>query len=189
MMESVEHVDESETIRETLGGSPRAFGAIVRRYQADVRMAVSRWIHCPATADDLAQEVFVAAYENLNRFDLSGSLRSWLMGIARNKVKLHLRTAARRRKHEQNLLHLQIQQWKAQELEKGSSLEAGELGSLAACIEKLPPESGQLIKAHYFDGKTLESIARESDRSGGSLRMVLLRIRKVLAKCIQGQQQ
>ena len=188
-MESVKPVDDPELIRETLGGSPIAFGEIVRRYQSDIRMIVSKWIQCPATADDIAQDVFVAAYENLKRFDDRGSLKSWLIGIAKNKVKLHLRSEARRRNHELGPLRRQIQHWKAEELEGELFTDAGQQGSLTRCIEKLAPESRQLIEKHYFDGKTLESIARESNRTGGSLRMMLLRIRKVLAKCMRGQHQ
>ena len=188
-MESVEYVEDPELIRETLDGSPVAFGELVRRYQGDVRMIVSRWIQCPATADDLAQDVFVAAYQSLSSFDYRGSMRAWLIGIAKNKVKLSLRAQARRRNHELSLFQCQIQQWKAQELEREMLEETSEQGSLRTCMEKLAPESRRLIEQHYFDGKPLESIARESNRTSGSLRMMLMRIRKALAKCIRGQHQ
>ena len=189
MIESAEFVDDREVIREALGGSPTAFGKIVRRYQGDVRMIVSKWIRCPEAADDIAQDVFVAAYENLNRFDDQRSLKSWLIGIAKNKSKLHLRSESRRRKRELGLLEYQIQEWTVQEIEDELLTDASEQGSLTNCIDRLAPESRQLVKNHYFDGKTLESIASESNRTSGSLRMMLLRIRKALAKCIRGQQQ
>ena len=188
MMESVEPVDDHDVIRETLGGSPVAFGKIVRRYHGDVRMFISKWIQCPAAADDIAQEVFVAAYEKLDRFDDQRSLKSWLIGIAKNKARLHLRSEARRRDHE-SALQRQIQDWKAQELEGELFTDADLQVSLTKCIAKLAPESKLLIETHYFEGRTLESIARESNRTGGSLRMMLLRIRKALAKCIRGQHQ
>lgn len=189
MMESVEPIEDPEVIRETLGGSPNAFAEIVRRYQGDVRMFVSRWVQCPAAADDIAQEVFVAAYQNLDRFDDQGSLKSWLIGIAKNKARLHLRSETRRRNHESSLLHQQVQRWKAEELEKELFSDTDEQGSLVMCIEKLAPESKRLIEMHYFDGKSLESIARQSNRTSGSLRMMLLRIRKGLAECIRSRHQ
>ncbi|CAN0379796.1 unnamed protein product [Hapterophycus canaliculatus] len=166
-----------------------AFGEIVRRHQGDIRMIVSKWIRCPATADDIAQDVFVAAYTNLDRFDDQRSMKAWLVGIAKNKARLHLRSEARRRTHESNLLQRQIQDWKGQELEGELFIDTNEQAPLKECIERLAPESKQVIESHYFGGKTLESIARESKRSGGSLRMMLLRIRKALAKCIRGQNQ
>lgn len=41
--------------------------------------------------DDLVQEVFIAAWENLTSFRGSSSLRGWLLGIARHKVEDHYR--------------------------------------------------------------------------------------------------
>lgn len=41
--------------------------------------------------DDLVQEVFVAAWENLASFRGPSPLRSWLLGIARHKVEDHYR--------------------------------------------------------------------------------------------------
>lgn len=189
MIESAESVDDPEEIRETLGGSPTAFGEIVRRYQGEVRMIISKWVRCAATADDIAQEVFVAAYENLNRFDDQRSLKAWLVGIAKNKTKLYLRSEARRRNRESDPLHDQVLRWKAEQLESEVLIDTSEHASLARCLGKLAPGSRQLVEKHYFDGMTLESIARESNRTGGSLRMMLLRIRKALAKCIRGTQQ
>lgn len=187
MMETVKPVDEREVIRETLGGSTIAFGKIVRRHQGHVRMVISKWIPCPATADDLAQDVFVAAYENLNQFDGQGSLKSWLIGIAKNKVKQHLRSEVRRRKRELDPIKRRIYEWKADELENAQLDHSNDLDLLARCIEYLAPNSKQLIEEHYFRGKTLESIASKTKRTAGSLRMMLFRIRKALAKCIRGQ--
>ncbi len=47
-------------------------------------------------AEDLAQETFLAAYQSLSKFDEDGNFGSWLRGIARNKVMMHWRSAARR---------------------------------------------------------------------------------------------
>lgn len=187
MIESAESVDDDpEVIREAIDGSPAAFAEIVRRYQGDVRMFIAKWIRCPAATDDIAQEVFVAAYLNLAKYDEQRSLRSWLIGIAKNKARLHLRSQTRRQNHESALLEIQIHEWKAQDLEGSLFSEANDQDSLRRCIEKLPPQSKQLVRAHYFHGQSLESIAAELNRSGGSLRMMLLRIRKGLAKCVRG---
>ena len=115
-MESLKPVEDPELIRETLDGSSIAFEKIVRRYHGDVRMIVSKWIQCPAAADDVAQDVFIAAYENLNRFDVQRSLRSWLIGIAKNKAKLHIRSEVRRKNSELSLFQRQVHEWKLQKL-------------------------------------------------------------------------
>src|SRR5215467_12251795 len=41
--------------------------------------------------EDLVQEVFIAAWENLNSFRGASPLRTWLLGIARHKVEDYYR--------------------------------------------------------------------------------------------------
>ncbi len=45
--------------------------------------------------DDLVQEVFLAAWENLSEYRGTSSLQSWLMGIARHKVVDYYRARVR----------------------------------------------------------------------------------------------
>jgi RNA polymerase sigma-70 factor (ECF subfamily) len=45
--------------------------------------------------DDLVQEVFLAAWENLEQYRGSSPLPAWLMGIARHKVEDHYRARLR----------------------------------------------------------------------------------------------
>jgi len=45
--------------------------------------------------EDLVQEVFLAAWENLPKFQGTSSLRSWLLGIARHKVEDYYRLRLR----------------------------------------------------------------------------------------------
>ncbi len=46
--------------------------------------------------DDLVQEVFLAAWDNLESYRGRSSLKSWLLGIARHKVEAHYRRELRR---------------------------------------------------------------------------------------------
>ena len=62
--------------------------------------AVKRYVHfrlAPQVdrAEDVVQEVFLAACENLGAYRASSSLESWLMGIARNKVRDYYRARLR----------------------------------------------------------------------------------------------
>jgi len=45
--------------------------------------------------DDLVQEIFLAAWENLSRYQGSGPLQAWVMGIARHKVEDYYRARLR----------------------------------------------------------------------------------------------
>lgn len=74
----------------------KATAEFVSRYSD----AIYRYVHArliPRTdqIDDLVQEVFLAAWENLSKYRGTSSLGSWLMGIARHKVADYYRACLR----------------------------------------------------------------------------------------------
>ena len=52
------------------------------------------------------------------------------------------------------------------------------LAALRGCVELLPPESRRVVEEHYFQHQSAEAIARQQGRTAGSVRMMLLRVRK-----------
>jgi RNA polymerase sigma-70 factor (ECF subfamily) len=65
----------------------------VRRYERPVVNLVSRIVHDPALAEDLAQETFLKAFRSLATFDPGRRLSSWLFRIAHNTALDALRRA------------------------------------------------------------------------------------------------
>ncbi len=61
-----------------------AFGQIVDAYQNRVFGFVKRMVGSAEEAEDVAQEVFIRAYQSVHRFDGRCSLRTWLFRIAHN---------------------------------------------------------------------------------------------------------
>lgn len=61
-----------------------AFGLLVDRYQARIFGYVRRMVEKAEDAEDIAQEVFVRAFQNIDRFDGRASLATWLFKIANN---------------------------------------------------------------------------------------------------------
>ena len=77
---------EAEIITSVQNGDRAAFELLVRRFQTLLFRVVGNLVGS-LQAEDIVQEVFMAAYANLHRFDpCKGSLRTWLLAIARNKA-------------------------------------------------------------------------------------------------------
>ena len=187
-MAAFEETEEAVLLRRAVSGSAEAFALLVRAHQATVRWYLVRCVRDPATADDLAQEVFLAAYQNLATCRSTTSLRGWLLGIARNLAIQHIRTEARRRLREQGPLAAQMAQWRIEQLEQDPEEGLGHerrLGALRTCIGHLAPESRRVVEEHYYHRQTVESIAQRQGRGAGTVRMMLLRIRKTLNECIR----
>ncbi|MBI4669052.1 MAG: sigma-70 family RNA polymerase sigma factor [Elusimicrobia bacterium] len=78
----MQRFDDSEIIRQCLGGRPQAFAGLVSRYKNQVFSLIRRLIDNPTDAEDVAQETFIKAYKGLASFDPARSFASWLFAIA-----------------------------------------------------------------------------------------------------------
>ena len=92
-----ERVDIDAALDEVAAGRTEAFGRVVRAYALPLRGFLASQVHHLDDVDDLAQEVFLAAYRNLHVFRRGENLGAWLRGIARHKLDNYFRSAARRR--------------------------------------------------------------------------------------------
>ena len=59
------------------------------------------------------------------------------------------------------------------------------LAALDSCLQKLSESQRSLLHERYTPGHSLEQFAMDTDRSAGSLRMALLRVRELLKDCIE----
>jgi RNA polymerase sigma-70 factor (ECF subfamily) len=63
-------------------GDRSAFGELVRRHGSAVRGLLRRMGAEPAAADDVAQDAFLAAFEQIAKFRGEGAFRAWVSRIA-----------------------------------------------------------------------------------------------------------
>lgn len=89
-------IDDSQLAAAVLAKDRKATAEFVARY-AD---SIYGYVHARLAprhdqVEDLVQEVFLSAWENLARYRGSGPLGAWVMGIARHKVEDYYRERLR----------------------------------------------------------------------------------------------
>lgn len=179
---------EVPLIEQARRGSSSAFSALVSRHQAAVRAFLSARLGDPDQADDLSQEVFLAAYRGIERFREESAFGTWLLAIAKRLAATHVRAQVRRRRLEGAHLEAALLEWRgSRDATSPSTLSCEEerLRALRGCLGDLPEPSHGLVRAHYFEGRSLASIAASRGRTAGSLRMQLSRARRALADCVR----
>jgi RNA polymerase sigma factor (sigma-70 family) len=81
---------DEDLVKRAKAGSAHAFDQLVRRHQNGVRGFLRRIVFEPSFADDLAQETFLKAWQNLSQWrgatGEGGSFKGWLFSIAWNKA-------------------------------------------------------------------------------------------------------
>lgn len=137
-----------------------------------------------ADADDLTQEVFLRFYSGLGRYDPTRNpdARPWLRGISRNVLREHIRKIKRRKETGWTELCLELD-----DLIGGAIDEDDRLNLLPTCINQLGDSARHAIRAHYMQGKKLKVIAQEMDRTVGAVKVLMVRSRQALRKCVEAE--
>ncbi|MDF1662643.1 MAG: sigma-70 family RNA polymerase sigma factor, partial [Planctomycetota bacterium] len=162
-------------------GSKEAFSNIVRCYEQNVRGYLSRYSQRSEVIDDLAQEVFIAAYKDLHRFDGKGPLGAWLLGIARHRALHYLRGESRRKKREGHSLDAALNDERIAHMETQTIDDTqDESAALSHCLDQLPSHSYDLIQAFYYNKSSAEQLAEGQGQKSSTIRMRLVRVRRRL---------
>ena len=88
--------DEARLVQRARDGDDHAFAELYRRHFAAVYRVAFLVCHDAAAAEDIAQEAFLAAVRNLDRFDRGRPVRPWLARIASNRAIDWVRARSRR---------------------------------------------------------------------------------------------
>ncbi|MBK1876055.1 sigma-70 family RNA polymerase sigma factor [Pelagicoccus mobilis] len=161
-----------------------AFAKFVTEHQASLRSFLRVIGVHPDSVDDLAQETFLIAFKELDRFNQDEDFGKWLRGIARNLTRNEIRKSARR----QRILHEDLTEHLLAESECDASdgqYEDVDFSALRDCLEGLPEKSRLLISGRYADEWNSSFLADQYNMTATAVRLTLMRIRRQLKGCIQ----
>ena len=136
-----------------------------------------------ATAADLVQDAFVAAWRNLGRFEVTRDFGAWLRGIVRNKWREHLRRHAR----EVDVDDATLAAWEESfaEWDQCRQNGTGEMfDSLDDCLRRLPAPMLEAVQRFYYQNEPCEQIAATAGIYTVTLRKRLQRARVALRDCL-----
>lgn len=145
--------DEQAWIAGALRGDRQAFGELVRRHRAGVVNVVYRMCGEPALAEDAAQEAFLRAWRNLERYQPRFSFRSWVYRIALNVAVDALRRERPTTDLSDALLGAHTDSPEAQ-VERQQQAEQVRQAVLA-----LPPASRAVLVLREYEGLTYHEMA------------------------------
>lgn len=173
--------DDAYYIRQVLNGDNSAYRGLVEKHQDLVFTIVNRIITRSEEAEEVAQDVFVKAYEKLADFKAESKFSTWLYRIAYNTAVSHTRKkkidflAMDEDKIENHGEVETKQEIMGLTLEEQSRLLQQALGGL-------PRTDNLIISLFYYHGKELEEISEIVGLTKNNVKVKLFRIRKKLLK-------
>jgi RNA polymerase sigma-70 factor (ECF subfamily) len=134
--------------------------------------------------EEVAQEVFVTAWETLLQFRQKAAPSTWLFGIAKNKCAQAFRNRSRRQAMAQAFVADIRQYAHAAEPETPEHVmvERAQLARFAASLAVLRDDERILLNLHYTKGLTITEIVEIVGKSEAAVRKRLLRALQRLRK-------
>jgi RNA polymerase sigma factor (sigma-70 family) len=151
--------NDAELVEQSLAGDAQAFGRIVARYQSLVCALAYSATGSRSRSEDLAQETFLAAWQNLRDLHERGRLCSWLCGIARNVIHGDRRRLGRQPAHEAAALDTALELPSADPLPTAQAVSNEEMAILWREVGRLPETYREPLILFYRDHKSVEHVA------------------------------
>ncbi len=171
-----------EDVRKARRGDRNAFAALVRAVQRQVYGLCLRLLRSEAEAAEVAQETFLRAYQNLERYDDGRPFDLWVLTIARN---LCLDLLRRRSKHQTEDVaeHAELPSGEASSEDKAIAKQ--ERQSLEEAMATLSVDDREVLALYYVQKRTTKEIAQIMDVAPGTIMARLFRAREKLRTRMQ----
>jgi len=190
MAKSAQHEEEYLLIEKILEGKQDLYKILVERYSSMVFHVVRRFEKDSDEVEELAQEIFVKAYEKLRQFNENSKFSTWLYTIAMNHCRDYAKNV-RRKNHrisemdsgfldsnysEQQTPHLkmEIKEW-------------GQL--LMKSLIQLSDDYSEPFLMKYRDGMSYKTMSEETGVSESALKVRVHRARKELKILLENEVQ
>lgn len=176
---------DMELVHRVQRGDKTGFDLLVLRYQNKILNLITRYVHDPHEAQDVAQEAFIKAYRGLANFRGDSAFYTWLYRIAINTAKNHLITASRKISSD-GIDAQEAEQYdgahalRDYESPERSALKEEIAGVVQQSIASLPDDLRTALTLREFEGLSYEEIANVMECPIGTVRSRIFRAREAI---------
>jgi RNA polymerase sigma-70 factor (ECF subfamily) len=188
-MEAIEHnvaeppSEESLLVAAARSGDIGAFESLVRRYDRNVFRIAQHITQNREDAEDVVQDAFLKAYQNLGQFQGQSKFYTWLVRIAVNEALMRLRRRRPERmvsidedvKTEEDSMPREIADWSPNPEQQYTQAELKDI--LGKTIQGLPPSFRTVFVLRDVEGLSTEETASALELSVPAVKSRLLRAR------------
>jgi RNA polymerase sigma-70 factor (ECF subfamily) len=175
--------EESILVEAARSGDIGAFESLVRRYDRNVFRIAQHITQNREDAEDVVQDAFLKAYQNLGQFQGQSKFYTWLVRIAVNEALMRLRRRRPERmvsidedvKTEEDSMPREIADWSPNPEQLYTQAELKDI--LGKTIQGLPPSFRTVFVLRDVEGLSTEETASALELSVPAVKSRLLRAR------------
>jgi RNA polymerase sigma-70 factor (ECF subfamily) len=184
---------DMELVKAVAAGEVAAYRGLVERYQGRIYSVCYGMVRNSEDARDLAQEAFIKAFRNIDKFRFGSSFYTWLCRIAMNVSIDHLRRMKIRRAdafdeglaardNGGGISNIHNKHNPGKDLERKGLRER-----ISEAIDALPPDQRQVIVLREIEGLSYKEIADIMGIPEGTVMSRLFYARKKLQNALKDQ--
>jgi RNA polymerase sigma-70 factor (ECF subfamily) len=173
--------EDDEIIKRCLSGEIDAFRYLVEKYQIRIINTCFKYTKNFVDAEDVAQEVFLRAYDNLNNFKFDSKFYSWLYRIAVNTSLNYINSKEKRKEKEtisdeSCLINSNTSSDNPSDYYQMLDL----IGKVEPLFDNLPVDLKKLLELYEIYDYSYEEISKKLSVPIGTVRSRLHRARSML---------
>jgi RNA polymerase sigma factor (sigma-70 family) len=161
-------------------GDRDAYGRIVAGCQSTVTSIALAIVRDVPTSEDIAQEAFLSAWQNLRKLNNPASFLPWLRQITRNLARDHLRSQVHRRAPAGDIEAVLAAVADPHPGPSERLAHAQEEAAAADVIDRLPEESREVLLLYYREGQSSRQVASLLGLQDAAVRKRLSRARQLV---------
>ncbi|HIG81442.1 MAG TPA: RNA polymerase sigma factor [Verrucomicrobiales bacterium] len=177
--------DDQQLARDAQNGSLAAFEELVRRHEARLFHFLCQKMPSREDAEDMAQKSLITAWQKLHLYRAEASFATWLYTIARRLVISHYRKHGKVKLCELEAADSVLVETNTPADECRRAEEHATLWRVAR--EALKDEAYDMLWMRYRDQLSIAEIATALERTNTSVKVMLHRARKTLARALEAE--
>lgn len=161
------------------------YEVLVAEHERMLHAYVLSFVHDPFLAEDICQEAFVTAFNQLKTLKNKAAFASWLRTIARNQAFAELRKRKIEVPTDPEILLGMEDIFQAVDAGTNPAPWDDRIRAVSECMASLPSRLHDCCRLHYCDGKPVRDVAESLGITVFAVLKRIERARSAIGRCVE----
>jgi len=183
-------LEDDVLVKKAKGGDEKAYKEPVDKYERALYFHILKMVKDREQVEDLVQEAFVKAFDNLNTYSTNYAFSTWLYRIATNNTIDYLRKKKLKTLSIDKPMKTKDGEMEMQLPDESASTDRNIIKKqrkkiVQNAIEDLPEKYRKVIELRHMEEKTYKEISDILDKPLGTVKAHIFRARELLYKALK----
>jgi len=183
-------LEDDVLVKKAKGGDEKAYKELVDKYERALYFHILKMVKDREQVEDLVQEAFVKAFDNLNTYSTNYAFSTWLYRIATNNTIDYLRKKKLKTLSIDKPMKTKDGEMEMQLPDESASTDRNIIKKqrkkiVQNAIEDLPEKYRKVIELRHMEEKTYKEISDILGKPLGTVKAHIFRARELLYKALK----